>query len=41
MGKGGFPGGGFGGGNMQQILKQAQKCKPICSALRKNLKIPK
>lgn len=25
MGKGGFPGGGFGGGNMQQILKQAQK----------------
>lgn len=38
MGKGGFPGGGFGGGNMQQILKQAQKCKPICSALRKNLK---
>lgn len=25
MSKGGFPGGGFGGGNMQQILKQAQK----------------
>ena len=24
MGKGGFPGGGFGGGNMQQLMKQAQ-----------------
>ena len=25
MARGGFPGGGFGGGNMQQILRQAQK----------------
>lgn len=25
MARGGFPGGGFGGGNMQQLLRQAQK----------------
>lgn len=25
MGRGGFPGGGFGGGNMQQLVRQAQK----------------
>lgn len=25
MARGGLPGGGFGGGNMQQILRQAQK----------------
>lgn len=25
MGRGGFPPGGFGGGNMQQLLKQAQR----------------
>lgn len=27
MARGGFPGGGFGGINMNQIMKQAKKCK--------------
>ena len=37
MGKGGFPGGGFGGGNMQQILKQAQKMQKAMEAVQTEL----
>ena len=38
MGKGGFPGGGFGGGNMQQILKQAQKMQADIAKMQEDLK---
>lgn len=38
MGKGGFPGGGFGGGNMQQILKQAQKMQADMQRAQEELK---
>lgn len=34
----GFPGGGFGGGNMQQILKQAQKMQQEMARAQEELK---
>ncbi len=37
MARGGFPGGGFGGGNMQQILRQAQKMQADMEKAQKEL----
>lgn len=39
MGK--FPGGGFGGGNMQQLLKQAQQMQQKFRKRRPSLRKPK
>ena len=37
MGRGGFPGGGFGGANMQQLMRQAQKMQADMENVQKEL----
>lgn len=37
MAKGGFPGGGFGGGNMQQLMRQAAKMQQDMEQVKEEL----